>query len=627
MCADSVAPSEERLQSICVTDTLLTDNHYLYVRQEPPTKEVPKASVFFSNIRESIRRNFITEDRYKILLSGLGMTIRLSLFSGIFGTLLGAAVCWLRLRRSPFACAFASLYIRIFRSLPVVVLLLVLDYVVLRKSGLGAFWICVITFSIEFSSYCAEIFRGGINAVPAGQLRAATALGFGKGLTFRYVTWPQALIHFLPAYSGQFIATVKMTAVAGYISVTDLTKASDIIRSRTYEAFFPLLLTSAVYLLLCSLLVTLLRSLEKRIDPQQRTVKKDIVKAVEEFRPESDASLVRQDTEGKTKETGEPLLKLEHLHKSFGNVTPIRDVNSTVYGGDVIAVIGPSGTGKSTLLNLINHLEKPDGGTILFEGKDTCAKGYDVNRMREQVGMVFQSFNLFSHLTIVENLMLAQTLLLKRSREEACRKSMELLHMVGLADKALSLPSQLSGGQQQRAAIVRTVAMDPKIILFDEPTSGTPEEIFDAPKKDKTRQFIRHMKVLETDVKKAEPGALFSSIEQFGVRHMISRRLTGRVMTVADELCVRTILPGLEDGGVLRFVMEYSDTDGVDLTVSYKGEDRNPLEGEDELSAVLLQYVCPDLHYQYDCGECVIKGTVKDTVKGTGKSTVTGAPR
>ena len=110
-------------------------------------KEVPKASVFFSNIRESIRRNFITEDRYKILLSGLGMTIRLSLFSGIFGTLLGAAVCWLRLRRSPFASAFASLYIRIFRSLPVVVLLLVLDYVVLRKSGLGAFWICVITFS------------------------------------------------------------------------------------------------------------------------------------------------------------------------------------------------------------------------------------------------------------------------------------------------------------------------------------------------------------------------------------------------------------------------------------------------------------------------------------------------
>ncbi len=679
VCADSVAPSEERLQNICVTDTLLTDNHYLYVRQEPPTKEVPKASVFFSNIRESIRRNFITEDRYKILLSGLGMTIRLSLFSGIFGTLLGAAVCWLRLRRSPFACAFASLYIRIFRSLPVVVLLLVLDYVVLRKSGLGAFWICVITFSIEFSSYCAEIFRGGINAVPAGQLRAATALGFGKGLTFRYVTWPQALIHFLPAYSGQFIATVKMTAVAGYISVTDLTKASDIIRSRTYEAFFPLLLTSAVYLLLCSLLVTLLRSLERRIDPQQRTVKKDIVKAVEEFRPESDASLVRQDAEGKTKGAGEPLLKLEHLHKSFGNVTPIRDVNSTVYGGDVIAIIGPSGTGKSTLLNLINHLEKPDGGTILFEGKDTCAKGYDVNRMREQVGMVFQSFNLFSHLTIVENLMLAQTLLLKRSREEACRKSMELLHMVGLADKALSLPSQLSGGQQQRAAIVRTVAMDPKIILFDEPTSaldptmidevlsvirrlvregltmlivthemrfarevssrvfymdegiiyeeGTPEEIFDAPKKDKTRQFIRHMKVLETDVKKAEPGALFSSIEQFGVRHMISRRLTGRVMTVADELCVRTILPGLEDGGVLRFVMEYSDTDGVDLTVCYKGEDRNPLEGEDELSAVLLQYVCPDLHYQYDCGECVIKGTVKDTVKGTGKSTVTGAPR
>ena len=238
--ADSVTISEERLDTICITDALMTDDYYLLVKREPVMTEVPKASLFFRNIGASIRRTFITEERYKILLSGLGVTVMLSLIAGVLGTLLGVAVCYLRMRRNGYVRAFASLYIRIFRSLPVVVLLLVLNYIVLRNAGLSAFWICAITFSIEFSAYCSEIFRSGINAVPSGQARAATALGFGKLQTFQSVILPQAIIHFLPPYSGQFIATVKMTAVAGYISVIDLTKASDIIRSRTYEAFFPL---------------------------------------------------------------------------------------------------------------------------------------------------------------------------------------------------------------------------------------------------------------------------------------------------------------------------------------------------------------------------------------------------
>lgn len=150
-----------------------------------------------------------------------------------------------------------------------------------------------------------------------------------------------------------------------------------------------------------------------------------------------------------------------------------------VQKGDVISIIGPSGTGKSTLLNLLNHLEKKDSGTILFEGQDTYEKGYNENHMREQIGMVFQSFHLFSHLTIIENLMLAQTLLLKRRRSEACEKSMKLLHMVGLTDKALCFPAQLSGGQQQRVAIIRAVAMNSKILLFDEPTSALDPTMID----------------------------------------------------------------------------------------------------------------------------------------------------
>lgn len=666
VCADSITPSEERLESICITDPLMEDEYYLYVKNEPVLKTVPRANLFFENMKSSIRRTFITEARYKILVSGLDVTLRLSVIAGAFGTVLGALICFLRLRRNPFVSAFARLYVRIFRALPVVVLLLVLNYVVLRRSGLGAFWVCVITFSIEFSAYCAEIFRGGINAVPAGQKRAATALGFGKIQTFRYVIWPQALVHCLPAYSGQFIATVKMTAVAGYISVIDLTKASDIIRSRTYEAFFPLLFTSLVYYLICSALIALLRGLEKKIDPELRTVKKDIADAVAEYQPKPAAERSLRDTGGNEETTKEILIQLEHLKKSFENVTPIKDVSATVFRGDVISIIGPSGTGKSTLLNLVNHLEEADSGTILFEGRDTGEKGYDVNRMREEVGMVFQSFNLFSHLTIVENLMLAQTKLLKRSRLDACEKSMELLQAVGLRDKALCLPAQLSGGQQQRVAIVRAVAMDPKIILFDEPTSaldptmigevlavirklaregmtmlivthemrfardvsnrvfymdqgiiyeeGSPEEIFDAPKKDRTRQFIKRLKVFEMTLRKngSDPLELFSGIEEFGLRHMISRRLINRMLTAAEELCVQTILPKLGAEDELRFVLEYSDTDGtgVNMTVTYGGEDRNPLTAADELSLSLLRLACPDLEYAYDEGTCVIRGRI-----------------
>ena len=664
VCADSVVVTPEKLESICITDPLMTDEYYLIVRREPVLKEVPKASLFFSGIGDSIRRTFITEERYKILLSGLRVTVLLSLSACVFGTLLGAGICFLRLRRNPLAVAFAGLYVRLFRSIPVVVLLLVLNYIVFRQSGLDAFWICSITFSIEFSAYSSEIFRSGIDAVPSGQARAAAALGFSRLRAFLSVVWPQAMIHILPAYSGQIISTVKITAIAGYISVVDLTKASDIIRSRTYEAFFPLFFTAAVYFLLCFLLLLLLRFLEKRIRPEQRHVGREITETVRAFHPEDAAGRMPQAGSG-TETAGEPLIRIEHLAKSFGDVAPVRDLNCEIFKGDAVSVIGPSGTGKSTLLNLISHLEEADGGKIFFEGRDTCGKGYDVNRMREQIGMVFQSFNLFSHLTVVENLMLAQVRLLKRSRREACEKSMELLQMVGLADKALSLPAQLSGGQQQRAAIVRAVAMDPEIILFDEPTSaldptmvgevlavirnlardgmtmlivthemrfarevssrvffmdegviyeeGTPEEIFTAPKKDRTRRFINRLHVYETVLRKdSDPAALFSGIGQFGLRHMLSRRLLNKTLTVAEELCVQTILPLLESGGEIRLVLEYSEEDGgrVNLEAAYPGPDRNPLEGGDSLSLTLARHACRELAWRYRDGSCRITGTV-----------------
>ncbi|MCR5754900.1 MAG: amino acid ABC transporter ATP-binding protein [Acetatifactor sp.] len=166
------------------------------------------------------------------------------------------------------------------------------------------------------------------------------------------------------------------------------------------------------------------------------------------------------------------MIEIRNLKKAYDSTTPLKDVSLTIRDGDVISVIGPSGTGKSTLIRCINLLEKPTAGQVIFNGEDITAKGADIRKARQKMGMVFQSFNLFGHLTVIENLMLAPMDLLKMSRQDAYNKGMELLKRVGVADKALSYPDELSGGQKQRVAIARTLCMDPEVILLDEPTSA-----------------------------------------------------------------------------------------------------------------------------------------------------------
>ena len=237
------------------------------------------------------------------------------------------------------------------------------------------------------------------------------------------------------------------------------------------------------------------------------------------------------------------MIELVHLEKKYENTTPLKDVSTVIRDGDVISVIGPSGTGKSTLLRCINMLERPTGGQILLDGVDITAPGYDLTKARRRMGMVFQSFNLFGHLTVIENLMMAPMDILGKSKREAYDTGVQLLKKVGLEGRELQYPDQLSGGQRQRVAIARTLAMDPDVILFDEPTSaldpnmvgevqavirdlagsgrtmmivthemnfaraicnrvfymdqggiyeeGTPEQIFESPAKELTRRFIR----------------------------------------------------------------------------------------------------------------------------------------
>ena len=174
---------------------------------------------------------------------------------------------------------------------------------------------------------------------------------------------------------------------------------------------------------------------------------------------------------------GNVLFEIKDLQKKFGSLTVFDGLSETICKGDVVVIIGPSGGGKSTFIRCLNLLEQPTAGKIYFEGEDITGKGFDVNRHRQKVGMVFQQFNLFNNLTVLENITISLTKVKKQSEEESKEKAIKLLKRVGLEDKANAYPSQLSGGQKQRIAIVRALAMEPDVLLFDEPTSALDPEM------------------------------------------------------------------------------------------------------------------------------------------------------
>lgn len=175
---------------------------------------------------------------------------------------------------------------------------------------------------------------------------------------------------------------------------------------------------------------------------------------------------------------GDVLIEVKDVHKVFGNsLHALNGVSETIRKGEVVVIVGPSGSGKSTFLRSLNLLEVPSSGSIFFEGTDITSKETNIDMHRQKMGMVFQHFNLFPHKTILENITLAPIKVLKKSKEEAEARAMELLEKVGLAAKANAYPSQLSGGQKQRIAIVRALAMDPEVMLFDEPTSALDPEM------------------------------------------------------------------------------------------------------------------------------------------------------
>ena len=321
------------------------------------------------------------------------------------------------------------------------------------------------------------------------------------------------------------------------------------------------------------------------------------------------------------------MIEIRHLRKVFDDDTiPLKDIDITINDGDVISIIGPSGTGKSTLLRCINMLCEPTSGSIIVDGQDITQKGCNLNEIRKKMGMVFQSFNLFGHLTIIENIMNPQITLLGRSRQEAYDKAMYLLQQVGLSSKVFNYPDELSGGQQQRVAIARTLAMDPDIILFDEPTSaldpsmigevqsvikmlaksgrtmmivthemdfarkisnrilfmydgyiyeeGTPRQIFEHPQKEMTKRFIQRLSSLTYRISSSDFDieAMNEELTAYGEKLLIEAERLSKLTLAFEEICMNNIVNDSENPDVLVKV-EYSEKlDILTMLVCYKGE-------------------------------------------------------
>lgn len=340
------------------------------------------------------------------------------------------------------------------------------------------------------------------------------------------------------------------------------------------------------------------------------------------------------------------MIQIEHLQKSFGNLKVLRDVNATIEEGEVISIIGPSGTGKSTFLRCLNMLDQPNGGHILVDGEDLLSPTTNINLIREKMGMVFQSFNLFNHIDILENVCIGPMKLLKKSRSEAEKRGIELLKMVGLAEKLHAMPSQLSGGQKQRVAIARCLSMDPKIILFDEPTSaldptmvsevlgvirdlakhgmtmaivthemsfahdvsnrifymdegiiyeeGTPEQIFEHPQREKTKMFINRIREMRYPIFSPDYDlyALNAELLKFCNKYYLSEQIKYNIQLLAEEVLQITPL----DNG-LELILSFSEKTRIvtlDLILpvgqpsSFKEAKPNP----DALSMSIIKGVC-----------------------------------
>ncbi|WP_324251296.1 MULTISPECIES: amino acid ABC transporter permease/ATP-binding protein [unclassified Burkholderia] len=452
------------------------------------------------------------------VLSGLARTLALTLLGAVFGFALGAFVALARLSRSRVLAASAWTFVWLFRSIPLIVLLLILnnlgylyEHVRLGVPFTDIVWFdtpttdlispflaAVLGLTLNHAAFSAEVIRGGILAVDQGQLEAAAALGLPRGRQTTRIVLPQAMRAILPTAFNDLISLAKGTSMVYVLAMPELFYTVQVIYRRNLEVI-PLLMVATVWYLI---ILTVLSAIQVQVEhhyargalrnppPSALTF---VLARVSALWRRAAARHATATATASGDDATAPLpsaggeVAVHNVSKQFGMQRVLDNVSFVAPRGSVTAIIGPSGSGKSTLLRTINHLERVDDGFIDIDGEligyrrdgDVLheLKERDVLKRRTAVGMVFQNFNLFPHLTVLENLVEAPVAVAGVTREAAERTARTLLARVGLADKADAYPRQLSGGQQQRVAIARALALRPKVLLFDEPTSALDPEL------------------------------------------------------------------------------------------------------------------------------------------------------
>lgn len=347
------------------------------------------------------------------------------------------------------------------------------------------------------------------------------------------------------------------------------------------------------------------------------------------------------------------MITVSHLKKLYGNLEVIRDISATIDRGEVISIIGPSGAGKSTFLRCLNLLEQPSGGTIEFDGRVITGPGVDLNAVRRKMGMVFQSFNLFSHLSVMDNLTMGPVKLLKTDAAAARRRGRELLAMVGMEEKENAWPDELSGGQKQRVAIARCLSMNPEIILFDEPTSaldptmvgevtavirrlagdgmtmaivthemefcrnvstrvlfladgviceeGPPERIFGDPREAKTKTFIHQVKSFRYRIgsEKFDFIEMMNNLANFCLQNNITCTDANRLQLVVEEMVTRLLLPWSPE---MEITAGFSEKQSYyEARFDYGGDAGNVLERDpDEMAHAMVAGIADNIEYSRD---------------------------
>jgi polar amino acid transport system permease protein len=531
-----------------------------------------RSNVLPSNVSDVF--NYATSS---FLLQGLLIAVQISILAMIGGIVLGFGLALMRLSNLPALKEVSWFYIWFVRGTPVI-LQLVFLYDALPAVGirLDSFTTAVIGFMLNEAAFSAEILRGGIISVDRRQSLAAASLGMGPLLTMRRIILPQALRSILPAMGNQTISMIKGTSIASVIFVNELTFRSQQIVGQNFQFFTVFAAAGVLYLILTSAISGLQYYAERRFSLEtERGTRPNFLERFSAWRKPLQPAGQRPNeagdwmkalagtsaNSGEAEPRAQDFVVCRNVHKSYGAREILRGIDLTVARGEVVVLMGPSGSGKSTMLRLINHLEHLDWGEITVNGEHV---GYDRlpgggfrparhlarARAKARIGMVFQHFNLFDHLTSLENIVEAPVQVYGMPAAAARERGLRLLEMVGLDRHADHLPHRLSGGQQQRVAIARALAMSPSLMLFDEPTSaldpelvgevlavirelaqagmtmiivthevrfarevadrvvfmddgqvveaGPPAEVLDNPKQERTRRFLRMVEQIET---------------------------------------------------------------------------------------------------------------------------------